>query len=115
MRVRFLLIGLIFISSTCGADKLWCSGTISNIYIDSSNNVMIKGSWRNSYTGICKTDGTGGIDTVTCSLWFSTAVSSMTHDKSVTLMYTDQESSMDCANIPVYPDTPNPYYLMLDR
>ncbi len=111
----FLLIGLIFISTASNAANIWCSGTISNAYVDSGNNLMIKGSWRNDYTRICKTDGSGEINTITCSLWFSIATSSMTNDKGVTLMYSDQGGTIDCTNIPSYSAAPIPKYLMLVR
>lgn len=97
------------------AANMWCTGTISNIYVDSSKNVMIRGDWRNDYTRICRTDGSAGVDTVTCSLWVSLATTSMTNNKSVKLMYDDQGGAMSCNTIPTYSNAPNPAYLMLIR
>lgn len=100
-------------SQTSQAGNIWCSGTISNLYIDSGKNVIIKGSWRNEYTRICKTDGSFGADTVTCSLWTSLATTSMIHNKSVRLMYNDQNGTVSCDNMPSYSYAPPPSYVML--
>ncbi len=112
---KILIFGVIFmISSVVSAGSIWCTGTISNLYIDSGKNVYIRGGWRNDYTEICKTDGSrGGIDVVTCSLWFSLASSAMTNDLRVTLQYDDQGGNLSCENIPTYHNAPTPKYLML--
>ena len=104
---------LILITPVSFGANIWCEGLISDMYIDSSNNLIIKGDWRNEYTRICKTDGSGGIQTVTCSLWFSMAASSITNNKSVSLLYDDQGGTMSCGNIPSYSNAPNPYYVRL--
>jgi len=101
------------LSNWASAGNVWCTGTISNIYIDSAKNVIIKGNWRNEYTRVCTTDGSIGVDTVTCSLWFSLATTSLTNDKPVTLMYDDQNGSFTCQTIPSYANAPGPVYVML--
>jgi len=113
MKNLLLLFVLIMITAASDAANIWCNGTIVSAYVDSSNNLVINGSWRNDYTRICKTDGSGGIDTVTCSLWFSIAASSMNNDKNVRLMYSDNGGTMNCSNIPTYGNSPNPAYLMI--
>ncbi len=110
------LILLIFIfPSSSFASSIWCTGTVSNIYIDSTKNVMIRGGWRNEYTRICRTDGAGGIDTVTCSLWVSLVTTAMTNNKTVTLMYDDQNSALTCETLLSYTRSPQPYYVMLNQ
>ena len=113
MRKYLAMAFVAFTSLNVSAGNIWCTGKISNIYIDASKNVLIKGSWRNQYTRICKTDGSTSIDTVTCSLWVSLATTSMTHDKDVTLMYSDKDGAYTCANLPEYIYAPTPAYLML--
>ncbi|MBW8184284.1 hypothetical protein [Shewanella nanhaiensis] len=97
------------------AGNIWCTGTVSNVYIAADNSVVIKGSWRNDYTRICSTDGSTGIDTVTCSLWFSIISTAMTNDKQVKLMYSDRDGQFQCNNLPTYYSTHNPSYVMLER
>lgn len=109
--IAILLLAMCSLSAQ-GAN-IWCNGTVSNLYVDSSDNVIIKGSWRNNYTRICNTQGVGGVSTVTCSLWASIITSSMTNNKNVLLMYDDRNGTMNCANIPTYSSAPKPHYVML--
>ena len=110
---RYFLALLIFLSTPTIAGSIWCKGQVSNMYVDSADNLIIKGSWRNEYTRICKTDGSSGVNTVTCSLWFSIVTTAITSAKDVQLMYNDQGGSMTCATIPYYSNAPTPAYLML--
>jgi hypothetical protein len=115
MKNAFLLSGLILISNITNAANIWCSGTISDVYIDRNDNLVIKGSWRNANTRLCATDGSADVSTVTCSIWYSLVASSMTNNKTVTLQYSDQGGTMDCSNIPTYSDAPAPFYVNLNR
>jgi hypothetical protein len=108
------LLALVVIQPAFAAN-IWCGGKVTNAYIDSSKNVIIKGTWRNDYTRICSTDGSNGVDTVSCSLWFSIISTSMVHDKDVLLMYSDNGGTMTCANIPSYANAPGPQYVMLQK
>lgn len=111
----FIMLCSVLISETAFASGIWCTGKVTNAYIDSDKNVILKGSWRNEYTRICSTDGSNGVDTITCSLWFSIITTSMVHDKEVILMYSDQNSTLNCSNIPTYSSSPRPDYVMLTK
>jgi hypothetical protein len=113
--IIIVLCSLLSIFQFAVAGNIWCTGTVSNVYIAADNSVVIKGSWRNDYTRICSTDGSTGVDTVTCSLWFSIVSSSMTNDKQVILMYSDQNGQYQCNNLPTYYQIHNPSYVMLVR
>ena len=113
MRLLYLFMLSVVALSNANAANIWCRGSVTNAYIDAGNNLVILGTWRNGYTRICKTDGSTGIDTVTCSIWFSLATTSMVHDKEVILMYSDNNGTMNCDSIPTYDSAPNPTYLML--
>lgn len=111
----FALYCFVSIFQCAVAGNIWCTGTVSNVYIAADKSVVIKGSWRNDYTRICSTDGSTGVDTVTCSLWFSIVSASMTNDKQVILMYSDRDGQYQCDNLPKYYTAPNPAYVMLVR
>lgn len=59
-----IFVVLAFLAAPANAALFWCAGTVSNMYVTSSKEVVIKGSWRNDYTRICKTDGGAGGDTI---------------------------------------------------
>ena len=110
-----VLCSLLSLFQCAVAGNIWCTGTVSNVYIAADKSVVIKGSWRNDYTRICSTDGSTGVDTVTCSLWYSIVSASIVNDKQVILMYSDQNGQYQCDNLPNYYTAPNPYYVMLVR
>lgn len=64
-------MSVVLFSGTANANTFWCSGKVTNAYVVSNRYLILKGSWRNDYTRICSTDGSNGVDTVTCSLWLS--------------------------------------------
>jgi hypothetical protein len=89
---------------------IWCSGKLAGVYINSTGDVIINGSWRNDWTRICnlKEDTPGA---VTCSLWASYAASAWQGNRNVRLMYSGPAS---CGEIPNYNGAPVPEYLMLE-
>lgn len=90
--------------------NIWCSGKLAGVYINSSGDVIINGSWRNDWTRICNlNEATPG--TVTCSLWASFATTAWQGNRSVRLMYGGQGS---CSEIPSYNGAPTPAYVMLE-
>ncbi len=113
MRLLFICLVFILSVSDVSAANIWCRGTVTNAYIDAGNNLIVLGTWRNGYTRLCKTDGSAGINSVTCSLWFSIVTTSMVHEKEVLLMYSDNNGTMTCGSIPTYSSAPNPAYVML--
>jgi hypothetical protein len=113
MFFSILTFVLLLLSTNGFAANMWCSGFVSNVYIAADKSVIIKASWNDNYTRICSTDGSTGIDTVTSSLWFSTITTSMVNNKSVMLMYSDNNGQFKCNSLPSYGSTPNPIYVML--
>ncbi|WP_419811822.1 hypothetical protein [Bacterioplanoides sp.] len=105
---------LILISQITAAQSLWCAGTITGVYINSAKEVIVNGTWRNSWTRVCKTDGSSGnIDTVTCSLWASLITSAVNNDKNMTFHYTELPNGTTCDTLPTYENSPTPNYVMI--
>ena len=104
----FALTSVLFAVPASAA--IWCGGKLAGVYINSTGDVIINGSWRNDWTRICnlKEDAPGA---VTCSLWASYAATAWQGNRNVRLMYSGPAS---CAAIPTYNGAPVPGYLMLE-
>ena len=101
-----LLISLLYFTSITNAATLNCKGTVSNMYITSSGDFVIKTSYRNDYTSLCNVND----DPVVCSLWSSVVTTSMTNEKEIIVRYKDIPS---CDAIEKYNSAPKPAYVML--
>ncbi|MCS4306766.1 hypothetical protein M2404_001091 [Rheinheimera pacifica] len=91
--------------------NIWCSGKLAGVYITSSGDVVINGSWRNDWTRICNLNA-GEVSAVTCSMWASYAATAKKDSLNVKVAYTAGLTS--CSTIGTYETSPIPYYLMLD-
>jgi hypothetical protein len=89
----------------------WCSGTLGGIYITSTGDVVINGSWRGSWTQICHLhQAWNGVAPETCAYWYSLMAASKTHNKNVTIYYPNITAT--CATLPTYGAAPGPGYVM---
>jgi hypothetical protein len=108
--VTFLIFSLLSFNTIAG--NFWCSGTLEYVYVNKSGEVTIKGSWGPAApTSICSTKNSEAVDTITCSLWASYAVTAVKNKMPVVLMYS--EENLTCSTLPTYGDTPPPFYFML--
>lgn len=107
-----IAIATLVLPSTANA-AAYCVGTVSNVFVYGSGDVVINGSWRNGWTTICNVNEERlGIKPQTCFTWFSAVSSGITENKQVGVYYANLNSG-DCATIPTYGSSPAPYYVRL--
>lgn len=112
--VKLVALIIITLSSFQSAHaSIWCSGNIQTAYIANTGDVIIRSTWRNEYTKLCNLKGSAEVDTVTCSLWYSTVTTSMVNNLPVRLMYNGDQYT--CSNLPTYYASPIPAYVMLEK
>jgi hypothetical protein len=108
-----VLLAVTLVPSRALAANLWCSGTVSSVYVDRYGGVVIYGDWRGDYLGLCNmTTGLNGIDAMTCASWLAFATKASTSGLSVMLMY-DIPAGTTCGTLGTYWASPPPSYLML--
>lgn len=110
---RYIVALFALTSVLCAASAsaaIWCSGKLAGVFINSTGDVVIKGSWRNEWTRICNLNE-GPTTAVTCSLWASYAASAQQNNLSVTLRY--DTGAATCSEIPSYNGAPTPVYFMM--
>lgn len=110
---KIVSLGLCLLSfQISAAENIWCSGKLGGVYINSSGEVTIKGSWNPTWTSICNIKNpSSGVDVTTCSLWASYAATAVKDKLDVMLMYSS--TTYQCNTLPSYGSTPIPYYFML--
>lgn len=86
---------------------------MTHLYVNSSNDVIARGDWRNDYTNVCNTAGNNSVNIQTCALWMSILSTSLTNDKKVLLQYDDKGGTFNCSTITTYGASPTPGYVML--
>jgi hypothetical protein len=98
-------------SLPCFAANLWCSGTLTAVYVTSDGEFVLQGNWRGDYTMVCHLHNAWkGIAPETCAFWYALMVTSKTNAKPVIVYYDD--SSYTCATLPTYQGSPAPGYVM---
>ena len=104
---------LLITSSAIYAKSQWCTGTISNVWINKGGSIFIHGTWRNGHTQICNLNKAWkGISPVTCSSWQALTQQAHATQKKVILQYSNLSS---CKAIPTYGGSPSPNYVMLRK
>lgn len=110
---KIILVVLFIVSNTAYANGKWCSGKITNSYIEHTGNVYIIGSWRGDHTKVCNINTEWrGVTTETCKMWVSYIQVALISQSPVTMHYGDIES---CGSIPSYGSAPKPSYIMLKQ
>jgi hypothetical protein len=109
-KFAMILVGSVALTGVANAAPIYCSGTITNLYVDSAGNLILAGTWRNDYTMICQLHQTwNGIKPETCTFWYALLAASKTHTKNVLISY---DTTYTCATLPTYEGTPAPTYVM---
>ena len=102
-----LLAGL---GHTAQAATIWCSGTLSRIWVDANGIVHYYASFRNQHLAVCDIDSTRlGITAETCKTWYASLQTAMAAQQSVTIQYS---TDYTCATLPIYTGAPVPRYIM---
>lgn len=112
MKKIILLILLAFSPYTL-AGKLYCKGLVTNLYVDATDTVIVRGAWRNDYTKVCNTAGDDNVNPQTCSIWTSILMKSLTDNKEVIISYDDANGTRTCSNLATYHGSPAALYVML--
>jgi len=108
--IGVLAIGLSFSAS---AGNIYCLGSVVNLYVSSSGDVIFQASYRSDYTEVCNLHGSWqGISTETCYAWYSQLIAAQTHTKQILLNY-QTTATYTCANLPTYENSPVPGYVMV--
>ena len=98
---------------SASANSLFCRGTVEQMYVTDSSQVLIEGSWHTSWTMICDLDSTwNGITAELCKTWFAMALTAYQANSEVMVKYTNPPSA-DCATLPTDGAAPAPVYFML--
>ena len=109
-----VLLALMIFGASATAKNLWCTGNVTGIYVDNYNDVVISGSWRNSWRKICNTNGdVDNISTIACSHWIGFITSAVNHNKQVTLMYSNVPDALECDALATCADSLKPTYVMM--
>lgn len=113
MKKTILSIFLSALSFSAIADKQWCKGTITNVYLTSNGELVIRGDWRHQHTTLCGLESEWkGVSTEACKGWLSLSMAAKVSNANVIVYYEDVNS---CADIPAYGAAPSPGYVMLDK
>lgn len=91
----------------------FCTGTLSNLYIDEAGNVSAAVSWRGDYVRFCNVNqSTGTVSQTTCMAWLSMMRSAVQRAAQTITYYSEAPS---CNAMPTYGAAPVPGYFMLQN
>jgi hypothetical protein len=111
LRSAWLVVALIAASGNAHANPIWCTGTISHLWVDNAGIVYVLPSWRQDHTAICVINGTwNGITAELCRSWYALLMTARASGQRLTVYYTQPYT---CDNLPRYGSTPAPGYVML--
>lgn len=92
----------------------WCTGQITNSYIDGAGSVVILGTWLNGYQQICNLNTAwNNVTPTTCKGWLSIVELVTVTGKNAVVQMPDTVTS--CSAIPGYANAPAPIYVMLQQ
>ena len=81
MRSLRILISILLASAWplhARAAPQWCTGTVSQVWVDSGGNVHFVGSWRGDHTIACNVnEPRDGVSPVNCMTWFASLQSAI--------------------------------------
>jgi|SRR5688572_12346291 hypothetical protein len=91
---------------------IYCQGSVVNLYVSESGDVIFQPTYRNDYTKVCNLQGDWqGISTETCFAWYGQLMAAKIHAKNVLLQY--DGIGYTCANISTYGNSPKAGYVMV--
>ena len=104
---------LLMASSVIYAKTQWCTGTISNLWVDKGGSIFIHATWRNGHTKICNLNKVWkAVSPSTCKSWQALTQQAHATQKKVIVQYPNLSS---CKAIPAYSAAPSPNYVMLRK
>lgn len=102
---------LLLTSASAHANPIWCTGTISHLWVDSGGIVQVLSSWRQDHTAICSITNTwNAIPADLCRSWYALLLTARASGQRITTMYFHNST---CSTLPTYNSTPAPSYVML--
>jgi hypothetical protein len=111
LRSVWLVVALIAASGNAHANPIWCTGTLSHLWVDSGGVVQVLSSWRQDHTAICSITTTwNAIPVDVCRSWYALLLTARASGQRITTMYFHNST---CSTLPTYNSTPAPSYVML--
>jgi len=112
MTIFGAIVTLLMVAQPALAVNLWCTGTISRVYVNTNGQAFIRSSWRSGYTMICDLNGTWkGVTQDVCKTWFA-MLQGAYHAQTNVIVYYTGVSETSCSVIPTYGGAPGPNYIM---
>ena len=112
MKKLLALILLSTLTSVSYAAPQWCSGKVTQVWINETGNLYIYGDWINNHTMICNVnEAWNGVTPAVCNNWFSIVLAARLSNTNVKVHYADGYVD-SCATIPAYAASPRPAYVM---
>jgi hypothetical protein len=95
---RFALVFASALSaSTVSAGPQWCSGQVSNLFVNSDGVVVIYSSWRKNYDYICSlAEGSAGPSGKACLVW-TAMLKNAVHNHTNVALYYAYENAPECS------------------
>lgn len=111
--LALLALSMALSANTFAAHPKWCSGTISNLWVDKGGSIFIRGTWRNGHTQICNFNKSWkGVSSGTCKSWQALTQQAHATQKKIIVQYKNLSS---CKAIPAYSAAPSPENVMLRK
>lgn len=108
---HILALVLLLCSTVTMAAAQWCSGKLTDLWMDKNGVAFVFTSWRNQYVQVCNINQTvDGVTPANCATWISLIRNAVTNNADTIIYYADAPS---CASVPIYGAAPIPYYVML--
>ena len=105
---------LCLICQPISATELWCSGTVGNLFVDSSGNVLVLPTWRGDFIQVCNVNNPwNGVSVQTCFSWFSILKGANGKPTLTTTYYNGATAT--CNVLLTYGASPAPAYVMLQN
>ena len=95
--------------------NLYCSGTVSKLYVNKSGEVWVNGTWRtdDQFTMICDLDTTwNDLSPSDCKNWFPMLQGALHAATPVTIYY-PLSGTANCTELLTNSNSPAPHYVVL--
>ncbi|WP_137938154.1 hypothetical protein [Chitinivorax sp. B] len=110
-------LATLYLSAPATAEPIFCTGKITQQYMNESGEFFIRPDWRNDWIQICNLNTEWrGISPQVCASFFAAAKTAVISKVRTTVAYWDRPGApapTACNIIPTYQQAPTPGYLML--
>lgn len=90
----------------------YCGGTLVSAVVQDNGSLIVYPNFRNDYLMICNVNGSWGrISSNVCQTWVADAYLAIITQRPITIAW---HPTVDCASVPTYSNTPQPWYFRMD-